>query len=213
MAQCRDAATGPVRAGAAGPRRRHSRARFRRGRAWPVRAGERLRLERQLDRAERSRTAGDGGGRPAPRQELEHQDGDHPRPERPALPALRPTGRVRKHRARLEARLRRDELRLARPPCQWVGRQPPEAVRRDPDRSHFLRSWSVPGTADGKRFLIRGLLGYAPPPAGAKDGRRPLLPTVVGAVLAVVAAALVVWRRRQRRARRPRGRRAPLARS
>jgi hypothetical protein len=94
------------------------------------------------------------------------------------------------------------------PRVRWVGGEPPAAVRRDPDQAHLLRSWRVPGTADGKRFVIRGLLGYAPPAAAAKDGRRPLVPTIVGGVLAVVAAALLVWRRR---ARRPERRRAPLA--
>jgi hypothetical protein len=97
------------------------------------------------------------------------------------------------------------------PRVRWVGRQPPELVHRDPDEAHLIRSWRVPGTADGKRFVIRGLLGYAPPPADAKSGRRPLVPTILGAILAVIAAALLVWRRRQLRARRPDGRRAPLA--
>jgi hypothetical protein len=96
------------------------------------------------------------------------------------------------------------------PRVRWVGRKPPEVVSRDPDQAHFLRSWRVPGTADGKRFVIRGLLGYAPPPARAGDDGVPLLPTVVSSVLAVVAVALLVWRRRQR-ARRPEGRRAPVA--
>ena len=94
------------------------------------------------------------------------------------------------------------------PRVWWTARKPPELVHRDPDEAHLIRSWRVPGTADGKRFVIRGLLGYAPPPAEAKSGRRPLVPTIVGAILAVIAAALLVWRRR---ARRPEGRRAPVA--
>jgi hypothetical protein len=94
------------------------------------------------------------------------------------------------------------------PRVRWVGRTSPTVVSRDPDEAHFLRSWRVPGTADGTRFVIRGLLGYAPPPARAGDGGRPLLPTILSSVLAVVAVALLVWRRR---ARRPEGRRAPAA--
>jgi hypothetical protein len=94
------------------------------------------------------------------------------------------------------------------PRVRWVGRKPPEVVRSHPDQSHFLRSWRVPGTADGKRFVIRGLLGYAPPPAEAKSSRRLLVPAILGAVLAVVAVVLLVWRRR---ARRPERRRAPIA--
>jgi hypothetical protein len=57
------------------------------------------------------------------------------------------------------------------PRVRWTGRQLPEVVRRDPDQAHFLRSWSVPGTAGGKPFVIRGLLGYAPPPAARSDSR------------------------------------------
>jgi hypothetical protein len=94
------------------------------------------------------------------------------------------------------------------PRVRWVGQKPPEAVSRDPDHAHFLRSWHVPGTAGGKRFVISGFLGYAPPPARADEGGPPLLPTIVSSVLAVVAVALLVWRRR---ARRPGGRRAPVA--
>ena len=94
------------------------------------------------------------------------------------------------------------------PRVRWLRREPPAAVRRDPDEAHLIRSWRVPGTADGKRFAIRGLLGYAPPPARARDDGVPLLPTIVSSVLAAVAVVLLVWRRG---ARRREGRRAPVA--
>src|ERR671937_264239 len=51
------------------------------------------------------------------------------------------------------------------PRVRWTGRQAPEAVRRHPERAHLLRAWRVRGSAGGKPFVIRGLLGYAPPPA------------------------------------------------
>jgi hypothetical protein len=73
---------------------------------------------------------------------------------------------------------------------RWTARQPPEAVRRHPDRAHFLRAWGVRGSADGKPFLIRGLLGYAPPPATKSDSH-PW--TWLAAALGPVAAAGLVF--------------------
>jgi hypothetical protein len=50
------------------------------------------------------------------------------------------------------------------PRVAWRGVGPPEVVRRAPSQAHFIRRWTVPGTATGTRFVIHGLLGYAPPP-------------------------------------------------
>jgi hypothetical protein len=79
----------------------------------------------------------------------------------------------------------------------WFQSALPEVVRRAPDESHYIRAWTVPGTADGQPFVIRGLLGYAPPPAAAKS-RKWMLPTAVGlAALLIVAGvgARQLWRR------------------
>jgi hypothetical protein len=88
----------------------------------------------------------------------------------------------------------------------WFHDQDPAVVRSDPDQQHFIRAWRIPGTAGGKRFVIRGLLGYAPPPAskegGAGDGW--ILPAALAAgVLAVGAAAVGVGARRRERRRAP----------
>jgi hypothetical protein len=73
---------------------------------------------------------------------------------------------------------------------RWVGRKPPEVVAREPDEAHFIRSWRVPGTAGGKRFVIRGLLGYAPHAVAAKGDAFPWKPWAVGALVALAVAGL-----------------------
>jgi hypothetical protein len=87
------------------------------------------------------------------------------------------------------------------PRVRWTGRQAPEAVRRRPEQAHLLRAWGVRGSADGKPFLIRGLLGYAPPPATKSDSRwRTWLAGALGGVSAAGLAFLVL-RGRSRPAR------------
>jgi hypothetical protein len=73
------------------------------------------------------------------------------------------------------------------PRVRWTGRQAPEAVRRHPEQAHLLRAWRVRGSADGKPFVIRGLLGYAPPPATTTSDSR--WPTWLAGALGGVAAA------------------------
>jgi hypothetical protein len=85
------------------------------------------------------------------------------------------------------------------PRVRWTGGQAPKAVRRHPERAHLLRAWRVRGSADGKPFVIRGLLGYAPPPAAAKRDPGPwawLAPVLGGA--AAAGLALLVLRSRSR---------------
>lgn len=86
----------------------------------------------------------------------------------------------------------------------WFHHQEPAVVRRDPDQQHLIRAWHIPGTAGGKHFVIRGLLGYAPPPRQPDDDGW-ILPAALGAgVLAVGAAAAVgVGARRRERQRAP----------
>ena len=87
------------------------------------------------------------------------------------------------------------------PRVRWTGRQAPEAVRRHPEQAHLLRSWRVRGSAAGKPFVIRGLLGYAPPPATKSDSRPwTWLAPVLGGV-AAAGLAFLVLRSRSRPAR------------
>ena len=73
------------------------------------------------------------------------------------------------------------------PRVAWRGSRPPEVVQEAPRQSHFLRFWSVPGTAGGKRFVIHGLLGYAPPPKSKDDSLG--WPAWLGVGVAGLAAA------------------------
>ena len=86
------------------------------------------------------------------------------------------------------------------PRVAWLGTRPPEVVAREPDRSHFLRRWSVPGTAAGRRFVIHGLLGYAPPPRSKDDssGWATWLALAVAGLAAAGGGALLLVRSRSR---------------
>ena len=81
----------------------------------------------------------------------------------------------------------------------WFFTEPPPVVRRDPGKSHYVRAWRVPGTADGRPFVIRGYLGYAPPSEAAEDDRGWIVPAAIGAA-GVGLLAGVVGARRMRRA-------------
>jgi hypothetical protein len=79
------------------------------------------------------------------------------------------------------------------PRVRWTERQAPEAVRRHPEQAHLLRSWRVRGSAGGKAFVIRGLLGYAPPAAAKRDpGLWTWLAPALGGVAAAGLAFLVL---------------------
>jgi hypothetical protein len=86
----------------------------------------------------------------------------------------------------------------------WPKKTPPPMVERAPDQVHKVFDWRVPARANGKPFVIRGFLGYAPPPQSADDGRSGwVVPAVAGGLTAALAAALAVAvgaRRRLRRA-------------
>jgi len=87
------------------------------------------------------------------------------------------------------------------PRVRWTGRQAPEAVRSHPDRAHLLRAWRVRGSAAGEPFVIRGLLGYAPPPATKSDsGPWTWLAPLLGGA-AAAGLAFLVLRSRSRPAR------------
>jgi hypothetical protein len=79
------------------------------------------------------------------------------------------------------------------PRVRWSGRQAPEAVRRHPEQAHLLRAWRVRGSAGEKAFVIRGLLGYAPPPATKRDaGLWTWLAPVLGGTAAAGLAFLAL---------------------
>ena len=87
----------------------------------------------------------------------------------------------------------------------WTAAEPPEGVQAHPDRIQRIFSWRVPGLAGGKRFAIRGFLGYAPDRAPASDEGTPgwvlaLAGLGGAAALATVLAVGVGARRARRRA-------------
>jgi hypothetical protein len=86
------------------------------------------------------------------------------------------------------------------PRVAWLGKQPPEVVDREPERAHFLRRWSVAGTAAGTRFAIHGLLGYSPPPKAKHDslGWPEWLAIGVAGLAAAAGVALLAARGRSR---------------
>jgi len=81
----------------------------------------------------------------------------------------------------------------------WDRKTPPPAVAAAPDRPHKLFGWRIPGRADGRRFVITGFLGYAPPPAVSHG--RSWWPTTVSSALAVLLAVVLLRRRRGSAAR------------
>lgn len=82
----------------------------------------------------------------------------------------------------------------------WFIADPPALVRDAPDRPHLLRRWEIPGRAGTRPFVIKGLLGYAPPPHASKDESHGwILPAALigaaGVALGVGVGARRVWRR------------------
>ena len=53
-------------------------------------------------------------------------------------------------------------------------------IQRSPDETHLIFRWRVPARADGKRFVISGFLGYAPPPKAESGGTSPWLFAAIG---------------------------------
>jgi hypothetical protein len=88
----------------------------------------------------------------------------------------------------------------------WVRSEPPPGVQANPDQIQHVFSWRVPGHADGKRFAITGILGYAPPLGdgdGGRDWTWPIFAAGTALAIALVAAGQWVARRRSRRATQP----------
>ena len=84
----------------------------------------------------------------------------------------------------------------------WTGAAEPPVVERDPDVSHLIFRWSLPATAGGKPFRIKGFLGWAPPPKAPDNGRSAWVYAAAGVGIALAAGAAVVLALRARRTRR-----------
>jgi hypothetical protein len=83
----------------------------------------------------------------------------------------------------------------------WKSTTPPPAVRRQPNRVHLIFNWRIPARTASKPFLIKGFLGYSPPPKTVgDDGRDWLLPVLLGGLAAVALAVGMGARRLKRRA-------------
>ena len=84
----------------------------------------------------------------------------------------------------------------------WTGTRPPLVIRRAPHVSHLVFRWRLPATAGGKRFVIAGFLGWAPPPRQSSGGGTNWLPIAgaAGGALLVLAAIGAGARRARRRA-------------
>jgi hypothetical protein len=84
----------------------------------------------------------------------------------------------------------------------WPKRQPPKAVRDHPKHVHLIFNWRVPARANGKRFLIKGFLGYSPPrhSDGGDVWPAPGVAAIGGAALAAALAGGLWTHRRTRRA-------------
>jgi hypothetical protein len=86
----------------------------------------------------------------------------------------------------------------------WVRTDPPPGVKAHPDRIQRIFAWRVPGRADGRRFAITGILGYAPALKQGGGGREWTLPALAGwgSLAVLVSGGLWVAHRRERRATR-----------
>ena len=81
----------------------------------------------------------------------------------------------------------------------WPASEPPQAVRDEPDQTHLIFNWRVPGRANGKAFAIEGFLGYVPP-KNVDAGHDWMLALLGGGGIAL--AAFVVGAGARRRVRR-----------
>jgi hypothetical protein len=75
----------------------------------------------------------------------------------------------------------------------WMSPIPPRPIRDDPNDKHHVFNWQVPGTGNGKAFLITGTLDYAPPSNG---GVPVVFISVLAVVLVATLAGLYLLRRR-----------------
>jgi hypothetical protein len=69
------------------------------------------------------------------------------------------------------------------------GDPPPAAAGQPKTAPRFVRSWRVPGRANGRAFTIEGRLAWIPPPESADEGPSPFL--LAGGAFALVALSVV----------------------
>lgn len=84
----------------------------------------------------------------------------------------------------------------------WTGDEQPGVVRRAPDVAHLVFGWALHATADGKPFLIKGFLGWAPTPEPKGDGTSAWVYAAAGGAGIPVLAALGLGLRARRTRRR-----------
>ena len=85
----------------------------------------------------------------------------------------------------------------------WTESTEPPGVQRHPALIQRVFSWRVPGRADGRPFVISGILGYSPRVVSVGGGDSPwVVAASIGGGVVLAAAALVgaEARRRKRRA-------------
>jgi hypothetical protein len=81
----------------------------------------------------------------------------------------------------------------------WTSRQPPAAVREEPDEVRRVFYWRVPGRAVGRPFAITGFLGYVPPRRFGGSGSDWVVPVAGAGLGAAAVVALGLGARRLRR--------------
>jgi len=79
---------------------------------------------------------------------------------------------------------------------QWMASGPPQQVRDEPESTHTIFGWRVPGRIGGRGLIVTGRLEYAPPP---DSGVSPLLVVLVAVtgVGALIGVALLALRLRR----------------
>jgi hypothetical protein len=75
----------------------------------------------------------------------------------------------------------------------WMSPIPPRQIRDAPNDEHHVFDWEVPGSGNGKAFIINGTLDYSPP---NDEGVPVVFIAVLAAVLAATLAGLYLLRRR-----------------
>jgi hypothetical protein len=74
----------------------------------------------------------------------------------------------------------------------WMSPIPPGRIRTQPNEKHHVFNWEVPGTENGKAFVITGSLDYSPPSNG---GVPVLFISILGALLLGSVVGLFLLRR------------------
>ena len=79
--------------------------------------------------------------------------------------------------------------------AHWMSPIAPKPIRDDPDRTHHVFDWEVPGAAAGQSFVIAGSLDYSPP---ENEGAPWLFVIVIAVLLALTLGGIFALRRIRR---------------